>query len=56
MSLSMFVQVSGSEEKIHHRIEGAAAKGAESIRLAEHYQSHHGHEVLSGQNVSGGGF
>lgn len=49
-------QVSGSEEEVHHRTEGAQAKRAESLCSPEHHQSHHGHEVLPGQNVSSGGF
>lgn len=57
--LSVFVlcaQVSGSEEEVHHRTEGAPAKRAESLRSPKHHQSHHGNEVLPGQNVSRGGF
>lgn len=48
-------QVSGSEKEIHHRTEGAPAKRAESLCSSEHHQSHHGHEVLPGQDVSCGG-
>lgn len=48
-------QVSGSEEEIHHRTEGAQAERAESLCGPERHQSHHGHEVFPGQNVSCGG-
>lgn len=54
--LCVYAQVSGSEEEVHHRTEGAQAKRAESLCSPEHHQSHHGHEVLPGQNVSRGGF
>lgn len=54
--LFVCAQVSGSEEEVHHRAEGAQAKRAESLRSPEHHQPHHGHEVLPGQNVSRGGF
>lgn len=46
--LCLCAQVPGSEEEVHHRTEGAQAKRAESSRSPKHYQSHHGHEVLSG--------
>lgn len=49
------VQVSGSEEEVHHRVEGAQAERAEPLRGPEHHQPHHGHEVLPGQNVPCGG-
>lgn len=57
LSVRVFVcaQVSGSEEEVHHRTEGATAKRAEPLHSPEHHQSHHGHEVLPGENVSSGG-
>lgn len=48
MGLCVCAQISGSEEEVHHRTEGAQAKRAESLCSPEHHQSHHGHEVLPG--------
>lgn len=44
----MSTQVSGSQEKVQHRTQGAQAKRAESVRSPEHHQSYYGHEILQG--------
>lgn len=49
-------KVFSSDKKVQHRAGRAPEKRAESLHRTVHHQSHHGHEVLPGQNVPRGGF
>lgn len=53
--MHFLLQVSGSEEEVYLRAEGAEAEGAEPLHHPVNHQPHHGPQVLPHQNVPSGG-